>query len=565
MSWKKKFNTVKIKPRENEKQDSRTSVDFNRNQSWLPEFYQGSYDRVARYMQYDHMDYDIDVNMALDTISEFSTLTDDESQVPFELTVSEDITSGDQQVLNELLKKWCRINDWNSRIFDLFRNTIKYGDQVFIRDPETFELLWVDVYNITKVLVNEEEGKTPEYYFVTNLAINMEQLVASDQSQFLMNIPLAGGSRQSKTFTNNQSMYSFNDDSFGSYGLDDNKETPVDATHIVHVSRTNGMDNLWPFGRSVLDSIFKPYKQKELLEDAIIIYRVQRSPERLLFKIDTGTMPPNKADKYVEQVATRLRQKRVPIVDTDKGETIMDTTYNPLGMTEDFFFAQGADGRGSTVESLPGGESTGSIEDLKFFTSRMIRGLRVPIAYMSYLSEDGQTHQYNDGKVGTAYMEEFKFAKYCERLQREIIRTLNREFKLFVKNSDVEVNSSDFDIMFRKPQSFSDYRQIELDTAQMAVFQSVADIEFLSKRFMMKRFMGLTEEEIKENERMWKEENKFKVDFQNSDLPDADINVPSDDDIEETEEDEFDMDIGGDIEDEDDTSVDLDDTDENTE
>lgn len=535
MSWKKRFNTVKIKNRNNSEGHRNNIANINNNKSWLPQFYQGSFDRISRYMQYDHMDYDIDINMALDTIAEFSTLADDYTGLPFELEISEELDSGDSEILKELLKKWCYLNEWDSRIFELFRNTLKYGDQIMVRDPETFKLLWIDCFNVTKVLVNEEEGRIPEYYFVKNLALNLTSLAATDESTFLMNVPLAGGARASRTVTNNQTLYSFRDDEYGRSGYDYNldKEFPIDAKNILHVSRSNGMDVLWPFGRSILDAVFKPFKQKELMEDAIIIYRVQRSPERLIFKIDTGTMPPNKADRYLEEVATKFRQKRMPVIDSTKGETIMDTAYNPLAMTEDFFFAQGPDGRGSTVDQLPGGDSTGSIADLKFFTSRMIRGLRVPISYMSYLTEDGQSYTYNDGKLGAAYMEEFKFTKYCQRLQRQIIRSLNKEFKLFVKFKEVDINSSLFDIKFVEPQSFSEYRQIELDTAQMAVFQSVADVPYLSKRFIMKRFMGLTDEEILDNEKMWREERNIDIVVGSSSLNDGGISVPSDDEIDE--------------------------------
>ena len=538
MSWKKRYNTVKVRPR-NKDSEVASSADCHNNKSWLPQFYQGSYDRTSRYLQYDHMDYDVDINLALDTIAEFCTLTDEYTKLPFELHVSDELTGSDTAILREVLKRWIRINDFSSRLFDIVRNVIKYGDQVMIRDPETFKLHWVDIYNVTKVLVNEEEGKDPEYYFIKNLSFNLQDLVATDDSRILMNIPLAGAARPQRTPS--QLINNFNSSSYTVKGdkiNDIDQEYPVSASHIVHITKSTGMDSLWPFGRSVLDSVFKPFKQKELLEDAIIIYRVQRSPERLLFKIDTGGMSPKKANEYVKKTADAFRQKRTPLIDRSKGETIMDTTYNPMSITEDFFFAQGPDGRGSTVEVLPGGESTGSIEDLKFFTSRMIRGLRVPIAYMSYLTEDGQTYQYNDGKTGTAYMEEFKFSKYCERLQRQMIKTLNREFKLFVKSQDIEISSSDFDISFVKPQSFSEYRQIELDTAQMAVFQSVADVPYLSKRFIMKRFMGMTDTEIKENEKMWQEERGINIEITKSNMSDGGTAIPNQDEIEELEDDE---------------------------
>ena len=129
---------------------------------------------------------------------------------------------------------------------------------------------------------------------------------------------------------------------------------------------------------------------------------------------------------------------------------------------------------------------------------------------MNWLSEDGAGYVYNDGKLGSAYMEEFKFNQYCMRLQRSIIKNINKEFKLFLKKHKINVDYTEFNLNFVKPQDFAEYRQIELDTAQLAVFQSVQETPYLSKRFVMKRFMGLSDAEIKENERLWKQENGIK-------------------------------------------------------
>lgn len=544
-SWTKTYTTVKLRRRSEPSAD--TSAAYSKNEdNWLANYYQGSFDRIQRYIQYDHMDYDVDVNLALDTTAEFCTqLSDDPSlELPFELKISEKIDSSVATILRESLKKWCRINDWNSRIFECARKTIKYGDTVFIRDPETYKLHWVDVFNLTKVLVNEYEGKKPEYYYIKSLSPNLEELVATDTSKALYNLPMAGGGGMSKSHANtSRNQYTPN-------GIDTQKEYPVDASHIVHISMSSGMDTLWPFGKSILDSSFKPFKQKELLEDAIIIYRVQRSPERLVFNVDTGDMNPKKANAYLEETAKNFRQKKIPVIDRGDGKTIMDTTYNPMNMTEDFFFAKNIDGRGTTVEPLPGGDSTGNIEDLKFFTSRLIRSLRVPQSYHPFPMDEGEGGTYNDGKIGTAYLEEFQFSEYCKRLQRQMIKAFNREFKVFIKSKDLEISASDFDIDFVKPQSFGDYRRIEKDTAQLSVFQSVAGTPYLSKRFMMERFMGLSQDEIKRNEELWQEEKNFKVEVTRPSVGQTGVSVLGDEDmddeieLENSLDDSDDLDLG---------------------
>ena len=122
------------------------------------------------------------------------------------------------------------------------------------------------------------------------------------------------------------------------------------------MSLTEGMDHNWPFGISILEPIFKVFKQKELLEDAIIIYRVQRAPERRVFYVDVGNMPAHKAMQFVERVKTEIHQRRIPSK-TGGGANVIDSSYNPLSINEDYFFPQTAEGRGSKVETLPASKS----------------------------------------------------------------------------------------------------------------------------------------------------------------------------------------------------------------
>jgi hypothetical protein len=173
---------------------------------------------------------------------------------------------------------------------------------------------------------------------------------------------------------------------------------------------------------------------------------------------------------------------------------------------EDYFFAQTAEGRGSKVEVLPGGENLGEIDDLKYFNNKLMRGLRIPSSYLPTGAEDGSA-SYTDGRVGTAMIQEFRFSKYCERLQDTILPPLDKEFKMFLKNRGIEVSSSLFELNFIEPQSFSQYRELELDTARSSLFAQIEATPYLSKRFILSKYLGLTEDELINNERMWKEEN----------------------------------------------------------
>jgi hypothetical protein len=267
---------------------------------------------------------------------------------------------------------------------------------------------------------------------------------------------------------------------------------------------TEGLDRFWPFGQSILENIFKVYKQKELLEDAVLIYRVQRAPERRMFKIDVGNMPSHMAMAFVERIKNEIHQRRIPSI--YGGQSVVDATYNPLSMNEDYFFPVTADGRGSSVEVLPGGQNLGEIDDLRYFNNRLARGLRVPSSYLPTGPDDSNT-PLSDGRVGTAMIQEFRFNQYCERLQNYVALKLDEEFKLFMRWRGFNIDSGLFTLKFNPPQNFAAYRQSELDNARVSTFASMEAFPYISKRFALERFLGLTEEEITKNEQLWHEEN----------------------------------------------------------
>jgi len=489
MSWKKHFTRY-------DGAGDGPRAKANRWQSWLPEVYSGQPNRTERYIQYDQMDQDSEINAALDTIAEFSTQADVDSNLPFSINFKDEATESEVNALQTGLKQWCNINNLEKRIFGIFRNTIKYGDQFFIRDPETYKLIWVEPRDVTKAIVNESTGKEIDQYIIKNISLNLKDLVATDTKK-LQNTGTSGATTYA-TPTNNAGVV------HGNFN-NSNTEYAVDASNVIHIALTDGMNAGWPFGTSILEAVFKVYKQKELLEDSIIIYRVQRAPERRVFYIDVGNMPAHKAMSFVERVKNEVHQTRIPNK-TGGGTNIMDAAYNPLSIMEDYFFAQTAEGRGSKVEVLQGGENLGEIDDLKYFNNKLMRGLRIPSSYLPTGSEDG-TATYNDGRVGTALIQEYRFSKYCERIQSMLQSELDKEFKLFLKHRGIEVPSSLFDLQFSEPQSFSQYREIELDNSRAALFGNLEGVPYLSRRFILKKYLGLSEDELVENERMWRDEN----------------------------------------------------------
>ena len=634
-----------------------TDFGYKNYMSRLPEVYTGHPNRIERYNSYEMMDVDAEINACLDIIAEFSTQRNEHNKTPFSFEFKEEPTPHEVELLSKQLQQWSKLNEFDVRIFKIFRNVVKYGDQVFVRDPENFKLYWVDMVKVIKVIVNESEGKLPEQYVLKDLNINLQNLSVAQKTNTDFAANPATGSGGTGGGTNAAyTVPSMPYNTTGSRFTLGQSEASIDSKHIVHLSLTEGLDRFWPFGQSILENIFKVYKQKELLEDAVLIYRVQRAPERRMFKIDVGNMPSHLAMAFVERVKNEIHQRRIP--STYGGSSVVDATYNPLcitldtviplldgrklplqqlieehesgkenwvyscdpitgkimpgnitwagvtrkntdvikltfdngktltctpdhkipvlgkgyveakdlttadsliafntketpillsieyldekvdtgcitvdgdnllhgnhnfaiesgifiknSMNEDYFFPVTAEGRGSSVEVLPGGQNLGEIDDLKYFNNRLARGLRVPSSYLP-TGPDDNTTPLSDGRVGTAMIQEFRFNQYCERLQNYLSRKLDEEFKLFLRWRGFNIDTGLFNITFNPPQNFAAYRQSELDNARVATYQTMEAFPYISKRFALERFLGLSEEEIKKNERMWQEENKDDV------------------------------------------------------
>jgi hypothetical protein len=178
------------------------------------------------------------------------------------------------------------------------------------------------------------------------------------------------------------------------------------------------------------------------------------------------------------------------------------------------FFPVTATGRGSRVETLPGGSEDFGTNLLKYFQDKVFRGLRIPTSYMG--GAEGQGAQYNDGKVGIAYIEELRFAKFIMRLQERINPLMDEEFKIYMKVCGLKIDDEIFSIRLPDPANFALYRQAALDADLIGSFNNIEQTKYLSKRFILKRYLGLSDDEIQMNEVMIKEERGI---VENSTIP----------------------------------------------
>ena len=309
MAWKKYFKDANMSPIAGDRNPQFAKRNYS---SYLPDVYTGHPNRIQRYFQYDQMDSDSEVNAALDILAEFCTQMNKENETPFDIVFKGDVTDSEVKLLKKALQQWTKANKLHKRIFRTFRNVMKYGDCFFVRDPETNKLLYIDPAKVDRIIVNESEGKLPEQYVVRDINPNLQRLSAT---QITPNQTYGGGGTTGGTYNQNYAgagqgttMTNANMGSAGAGGrfYRTMNQYSINAEHVVHLSMSDGLDNLFPFGQSILEQVFKVYKQKELLEDAIIIYRVQRAPERRVFYIDVGNMPTQLECNLLKELKMKL-------------------------------------------------------------------------------------------------------------------------------------------------------------------------------------------------------------------------------------------------------------------
>lgn len=482
MSIKKFFKIVQ--PRSDlftavDNQDIAGNMGMYGNYTWYHRLVQGSASRMVRYREYDLMDNDVDVARALDLTAEEVAGNQTKLEAPLKLQITaeheQDVSSSVVVTLNAALKTWCNIQQWGIRLFPTIRNTLKYGDSFFIRPTKKFDkFLFMHPKNVVGALVLETDvTKVEGWHIKTDFKRTQAQ----------------PGVTNDVAFTGANDPHAHNIDLFK-------------ANEVIRFTLNNDMTDEAPFGESILKTIYKTFKQKELLEDSLIIYRIQRAPERRVFYIDVGKMPPHKVAAHLESIKNEFRQKKVPT--PFGGKNHIESVYNPQSMNEDFFFAKrGAEG-GTTVETLPSGQNLGELQDLDYFFKRLWRGLRIPQSYMDNTVEGGVP--FSDGKVGIAYMQEIIFTLYIERLQKQIEQTLDKEFKRFLYEQNIKIDSTIYRIILPPPTNFKNSRDQAMDAELINNYNNIIENDYISPRFAQRKYLKMEEKDFLLNQRMKLEE-----------------------------------------------------------
>lgn len=434
--------------------------------SWYSQVMKGAGTRQGQYRQFDNMDRDIDISRSLDIIAEEMSSKDEKTNLPFEITYqkedNEDISDTTAITLRATVRAWAETQQLNTRVFKIARTMVKYGDCFFRKYSDTSRWEFIAPMMVYGIEV-DALGNKVAYHL--------------------------------KKQTQNTSL-----------GIKNEQYEVVPASAIVHFTLSDDMGDQAPFGVSVLQPIHRVYNQLAMLEDATIIYRIVRAPERRVFYIDTGNMPPQRVKQYMQQVRDEIRQKKTPGM--NGGKEVVDGQYDASSIQEDMFFPVTAAGRGSRVETLPGGSEDFGTVTIRYFQDKIFRGLRIPTSYMS--GTDGQGAQYNDGKVGIAYIEEGRFAEHIRRLQDRLDEVFDQEFKIYLKVTGIKVDDEIFNIRLPDPANFALYRQAALDADLISSYNNISNDKTISTRFKHKRYLGLTDDEIQMNEAMLKEERGIK-------------------------------------------------------
>ena len=250
-----------------------------------------------------------------------------------------------------------------------------------------------------------------------------------------------------------------------------------------------------------LEKVKIPYNQLKLLETSVVIYRLIRAPERLVFRIDTGNMPRDKALKYVEKIKTKLSKKQT--YDPQSGNLSMEPEV--FSMLENYYLPQSADGRGSQIESV-GGNAAGfaELDDIYYFARKMYRALKYPISRID-AQQEKRSGDMNFGgtQTGEISRDEIKWAKFLERQQNKFSKELTKLFLLHLEfkglKREYELTSKKIKVSLNPPSNYKEQMEQNFLESRYNNYQALADREEISKYFLMKRFLRWSDDDIDEN------------------------------------------------------------------
>ncbi len=277
---------------------------------------------------------------------------------------------------------------------------------------------------------------------------------------------------------------------------------PLDINQVTYIN-----SGIWNETKTLrlpfIENARRAYRQLSLIEDSIVIYRLVRAPERLVFNVDVGNMPPAKAEAYLRKLMSNYWSKRT--YDANQGATVQK--FNPQSMLDSFWFAKRQGSEGTSVQQLAGGANLGELTDLMYFVKKLYKSLKVPASRLN------PEEQFKDGL--DILREELKFARFIIRQQQHFAEGLKNGFVTHLKLrglwEELNLTEMEIDLRFNPPTNFYELRENQKLQLKAENFNAITQSDFVSKTYAQKRYLGWTDSDVmanreflrKDRELMW--------------------------------------------------------------
>lgn len=281
----------------------------------------------------------------------------------------------------------------------------------------------------------------------------------------------------------------------------DTKLIPLDYNQVTYIN-----SGIWNETKTIrlpfLENARRAYRQLSMIEDSIVIYRLVRAPEKLVFNVDVGNMPAPKAEGYLRKLMTQYWSKRTFDTEQQSGSV---NKFNPQSMLDSFWFAKRAGSEGTTVTQLAGGQNLGEITDLLYFTKKLYKSLKVPSTRVN------PDDTFNDGE--NILREELKFARFVIRQQQRFAAALKPGFITHLKLKKLwdkfELREEQFEFEFNVPTNFYELREQQKLQLKFTTYSNLTQNELISKTFAQKKYLGWTDTDILANREFIRKDSEF--------------------------------------------------------
>lgn len=281
----------------------------------------------------------------------------------------------------------------------------------------------------------------------------------------------------------------------------DYEMVPMDKNQVTYIN-----SGIWNENRTIrlpfIENARRAYRQLSLTEDAIVIYRLARAPERLVFNVDVGNMPPPKAEAYLKKLMNQYWSSKT----YDKSQDGTVKKFNPQSILDNFWFAKRQGSEGTTVTRLEGGQNLGKLEDLEYFVKKLYKSLKVPVSRLNV--DDAFKDDAN------ILREELKFARFIVRIQQHFAEGLKNGFIVHLKLRKLwekyDLKEDHIDLQFNVPVNFFEMREAQKQEIKTSTFQNVVQAsDNISKTYALKKYMDWTDVEVQANREFMRKDMAF--------------------------------------------------------